>query len=111
MRGLAASSLHWWRAVANDFWSPCPGGEIGRRNGLKIRFSARRVRVQFPPRAPFFLKLIERGRTASRGLCRCTLRRDRTRNCGADDRTICPSEDALKQQLEAELNHARPGEL
>src|SRR5580698_649418 len=32
--------------------SACPGGEIGRRNGLKIRFSARRVRVQFPPRAP-----------------------------------------------------------
>src|ERR1019366_5328823 len=30
----------------------CPGGEIGRRNGLKIRFPATGVRVQFPPRAP-----------------------------------------------------------
>ena len=29
-----------------------PGGETGRRNGLKIRFSVRRVRVQVPPRAP-----------------------------------------------------------
>jgi hypothetical protein len=35
---------------------PCPGGEIGRRNGLKIRFSARRVRVQVPPRAPLPFK-------------------------------------------------------
>jgi hypothetical protein len=33
----------------------CPGGEIGRRNGLKIRFPATGVRVQFPPRAPIFL--------------------------------------------------------
>ena len=30
------------------------GGEIGRRNGLKIRFPATGVRVQFPPRAPSF---------------------------------------------------------
>lgn len=30
----------------------CPGGEIGRRKGLKILFAARRVRVQVPPRAP-----------------------------------------------------------
>src|SRR5579875_2124078 len=29
-----------------------PGGEIGRRKGLKILFAARRVRVQVPPRAP-----------------------------------------------------------
>jgi hypothetical protein len=34
------------------FFSKCPGGEIGRRNGLKIRFPATGVRVQFPPRAP-----------------------------------------------------------
>ena len=31
----------------------CPGGETGRRNGLKIRFPATGVRVRFPPRAPF----------------------------------------------------------
>ena len=30
----------------------CPGGETGRRNGLKIRFPATGVRVQVPPRAP-----------------------------------------------------------
>ena len=29
-----------------------PGGEIGRRKGLKILFLAREVRVQVPPRAP-----------------------------------------------------------
>jgi hypothetical protein len=29
----------------------CPGGETGRRNGLKIRFPATGVRVRFPPRA------------------------------------------------------------
>lgn len=34
-----------------------PGGEIGRRNGLKIRFSARGVRVQVPPRAPALIQL------------------------------------------------------
>lgn len=28
------------------------GGEIGRRSGLKIRFSSLRVRVQVPPRRP-----------------------------------------------------------
>jgi hypothetical protein len=39
-------------SLINFLLSTCPGGEIGRRNGLKIRFSARRVRVQFPPRAP-----------------------------------------------------------
>ncbi len=31
----------------------CPGGEIGRRKGLKILFRASGVRVQVPPRAPF----------------------------------------------------------
>lgn len=31
---------------------PCPGGETGRRTGLKIRSPERDVRVQFPPRAP-----------------------------------------------------------
>jgi hypothetical protein len=30
----------------------CPGGEIGRRRGLKILFLETGVRVQFPPRAP-----------------------------------------------------------
>ncbi len=30
----------------------CPGGETGRRNGLKIRWSGRTVRVRTPPRAP-----------------------------------------------------------
>ncbi len=30
----------------------CPGGETGRRKGLKILFPATGVRVQFPPRAP-----------------------------------------------------------
>jgi hypothetical protein len=34
---------------------PSPGGEIGRRKGLKILFAARRVRVQVPPRAPELL--------------------------------------------------------
>ena len=34
---------------------PCPGGETGRRNGLKIRFSVRKVWVQVPPRAPKYL--------------------------------------------------------
>jgi hypothetical protein len=29
-----------------------PGGEIGRRSGLKIRIASRRVGVQVPPRAP-----------------------------------------------------------
>ena len=37
----------------------CPGGEIGRRNGLKIRFPATGVRVQFPPRAPLILLIIK----------------------------------------------------
>ena len=32
--------------------SMCPGGEIGRRKGLKILFPATGVWVQFPPRAP-----------------------------------------------------------
>ena len=32
---------------------PSPGGETGRRKGLKIPFSVRRVWVQVPPRAPF----------------------------------------------------------
>ncbi len=31
---------------------PCLGGEIGRRNGLKIRRSERFMRVRFPPQAP-----------------------------------------------------------
>ena len=30
----------------------CLGGEIGRRNGLKIRRSERFMRVRFPPQAP-----------------------------------------------------------
>jgi hypothetical protein len=38
------------------FASMCPGGEIGRRNGLKIRFPATGVWVQFPPRAPFYFQ-------------------------------------------------------
>src|SRR5690348_8209018 len=37
----------------------CPGGEIGRRKGLKILFAARRVRVQVPPRAPRQPSLIQ----------------------------------------------------
>jgi hypothetical protein len=41
-----------WHNAVNDLFSICPGGEIGRRKGLKILFSARRVRVQVPPRAP-----------------------------------------------------------
>ena len=32
--------------------SMCPGGETGRRKGLKILFPATGVRVQVPPRAP-----------------------------------------------------------
>src|SRR5262249_31795412 len=36
----------------NCLFSTCPGGEIGRRKGLKILFSARRVWVQTPPGAP-----------------------------------------------------------
>ncbi len=32
--------------------SASPGGEIGRRKGLKILFRASGVRVQVPPRAP-----------------------------------------------------------
>lgn len=36
-------------------FSICPGGEIGRRKGLKILFPATEVRVQFPPRAPINL--------------------------------------------------------
>ena len=44
-------------SLTRFFVSLCPGGEIGRRNGLKIRFSARRVRVQFPPRAPTIQQL------------------------------------------------------
>jgi hypothetical protein len=34
-----------------------PGGEIGRRKGLKILFPATGVWVQVPPRAPSFLQL------------------------------------------------------
>ena len=34
--------------------SMCPGGEIGRRKGLKILFRASGVWVQVPPRAPEF---------------------------------------------------------
>ena len=37
---------------------PCPGGETGRRKGLKILFPATGVWVRFPPRAPL-LKLPE----------------------------------------------------
>jgi hypothetical protein len=33
-------------------WDVSPGGEIGRRKGLKILFRASGVRVQVPPRAP-----------------------------------------------------------
>jgi integrase len=33
-----------------------PGGETGRRNGLKIRFPAMGVRVQVPPRAPSLIR-------------------------------------------------------
>ena len=35
--------------------SICPGGEIGRRKGLKILFPATGVWVQVPPRAPDYL--------------------------------------------------------
>lgn len=37
---------------AKRLFSMCPGGETGRRKGLKILFAVRRVRVQVPPRAP-----------------------------------------------------------
>src|SRR5436305_7772442 len=43
----SAGALQWILIV-----SPGPGGETGRRKGLKILFSARRVWVQVPPRAP-----------------------------------------------------------
>jgi hypothetical protein len=36
-----------------------PGGETGRRKGLKIPFSVRRVWVQVPPRAPNILLLTD----------------------------------------------------
>ena len=44
----------WWCRLLGVpvLWMLCPGGETGRRNGLKIRFSVRRVWVQVPPRAP-----------------------------------------------------------
>ena len=56
-------ALHLRRCSASDrlenlnlsrkfFVLTCPGGEIGRRKGLKILFSVRRVWVQVPPRAP-----------------------------------------------------------
>jgi hypothetical protein len=54
-----------------------PGGEIGRRNGLKIRFLVRGVRVQFPPRAPLSLLI--------HGVCRFELAR--RRHCGVERRT------------------------
>ena len=39
----------------NDYSiSKCPGGEIGRRKGLKILFLATGVWVQVPPRALYF---------------------------------------------------------
>jgi hypothetical protein len=34
------------------FVASSPGGETGRRKGLKILFPATGVRVRFPPRAP-----------------------------------------------------------
>jgi hypothetical protein len=37
-------------------YSMCPGGEIGRRRGLKILFPETGVRVQVPPRAPKYLQ-------------------------------------------------------
>ncbi len=37
-----------------------PGGEIGRRKGLKILFRASGVRVQVPPRAPVLPKDVDR---------------------------------------------------
>jgi hypothetical protein len=59
---LAASPHHFPHSRTGGFWcctislvfSVGPGGEIGRRKGLKIPFSARRVWVQVPPRAPRF---------------------------------------------------------
>jgi hypothetical protein len=62
----------------NSIVSTCPGGEIGRRNGLKIRFSARRVRVQFPPRAPLICRLAT-GPTRSRRIWRATPEASRPR--------------------------------
>ncbi len=47
------------------FRKPSPGGETGRRKGLKILFAARRVRVQVPPRAPKpFVEVEQPGRSS-----------------------------------------------
>ena len=45
--GSRSSSIHY-----NETQESSPGGEIGRRKGLKILFLATGVWVQFPPRAP-----------------------------------------------------------
>jgi hypothetical protein len=44
----------------------CPGGEIGRRKGLKILWGATLVRVQVPPRAPEPAAATPQRKTASR---------------------------------------------
>ena len=46
--------------------SCCPGGEIGRRKGLKILWGATLVRVQVPPRAPEPAAATPQRKTASR---------------------------------------------
>ena len=40
-------------------FSTSPGGETGRRKGLKILFPATGVRVQVPPRAPSLSRVTE----------------------------------------------------
>ncbi len=47
--------------VASGLDSMRPGGETGRRKGLKILFPATGVRVRFPPRAPLEKQLAGRG--------------------------------------------------
>src|SRR5271168_3085299 len=44
------------RRGSKKLGSTCPGGEIGRRKGLKILFPATGVWVQVPPRAPKFFE-------------------------------------------------------
>ncbi len=44
----------------------CPGGETGRRNGLKIRWFERTVRVRAPPRAPEWFASSRQGRSGFR---------------------------------------------
>src|SRR5579862_4133860 len=60
-------------------FSPCPGGETGRRKGLKILFPATGVWVQFPPRAPTLTSLRNCSDLAGDGSRRVPCQRTRLR--------------------------------